>query len=69
MELMGIYSIESKLYPKRHTVPFIGEVDLHESTDAKDILLMLWEAGNKIGREQGMKMKIQELKKVLEIED
>jgi hypothetical protein len=69
LELMGIFSIESKIYPKRHFVPCLGEVDLYESTDVKDIFEMLWKAGNEFGQKQGMKMKVQELKKVLEIED
>lgn len=69
LELMGIYSIESKLYPKRHFVPCLGEVDLYESTDVKDIFEMIWKAGNEYGQKQGMKMKVQELKKVLEIDD
>lgn len=69
LELMGIYSIESKLYPKRHFVPCLGEVDLYDSTEVKDIFEMLWKAGNEYGQKQGMKIKVQEFKKVLEIED
>lgn len=55
---MGIYSIESKLYPKRHFVPCLGEVDLYDSTEVKDIFEMLWKAGNEYGQKQGMKMKV-----------
>ena len=69
LELLGIYSMESKLYPKRHFVHCLGEVDLYDSTGVKDIFEMLWRAGNEYGQKKGMAMKIMEIKKVLDIED
>jgi hypothetical protein len=69
LELMGIHSLENKLYPKKHFVPCLGDIDIHESTEVKDILEMIWKSGNEYGQKQGMNMKIQEIKKVLEIED
>lgn len=69
LELLGIHSINSKRHPKRYFVPFLDVVDLDENTDVGDIFKMVFEAGNEHGQKQGMKMKIQELKKVLEIED
>jgi hypothetical protein len=69
MDFMGITDLESKIYPKRHFVPLVGDVELHESTTISDVLKLIWESGNRIGQKQGEKRKMQEIKNVLEIYD
>jgi hypothetical protein len=69
LEFLGIYSIESKIYPNRYFVPCLGEVDLYDSTSVEDIFKMIWKAGYEFGEEVGKNKKISELKKVLKIEE
>ena len=69
MDLLGIYSIESKIYPNRYFVPCVGEVDLYDSTRVEDIFKMVWMAGHDYGISVGQSMKISELKKVLNIDE
>jgi len=68
MDAIGMYDLGFKSKPKRHFVPFIGEIDLHESTTLQDVLQLVYEAGEENGIKEGKELKIKEFKKVLDIE-
>lgn len=67
-DALGIVHLESRLYPRRHFVPCLGETDIHESATVHDILRLIWESGERYGEEKGKKLKCQEIKKALEID-
>ena len=50
-------------------VPYLGEVELHEPYQITEIFKLMYEKGKINGIEIGKKMKISELKSILEIKD
>lgn len=68
MDAIGMYHLGYKVRPHRYFVQFVGEVDLYESTTLEDVFRLVYEAGIEDGKKQGKQIKIEEIKKVLDIE-
>jgi hypothetical protein len=69
LEKMGIVYMGSKLYPNKFFVPQVGEVNLYEPYRWEDIFQMIYESGYENGTKYGELKKIEEIKKVLNIEE
>ena len=66
---MGIYYLESRLYPNRFYISQVGEANLYEPYKWEDVFKIIYDSGYEKGTEAGEKKKIEEIKRVLQIGD
>lgn len=65
LEKFGVIHIRKNVF----FIPYLGEVELHEPYQITEIFKLMYEKGKINGIEIGKKMKISELKSILEIKD
>jgi hypothetical protein len=69
LEKLNINYMGSKIYPKRFSVPYVGETNLYEPYSIMDIYQKIYERGKEDGIKIGESNKAKEIKSALGIDD
>jgi hypothetical protein len=69
LEKMGVVYLGTKLYPSKFFIPHVGEVNLHEPYRWEDVFQKIYDSGYENGTQYGESKKINEIKRVLQIEN
>jgi len=66
LEELGFRELAPKIRPNQYELPIIGKIVLKEGTTIDDIFLMCYKKGHIDGVKTGKKIKIAQIKEVLE---
>lgn len=69
LEKMGVVYVGSKLYPNKFFIPHVGEVNLYKPYRWEEVFQKIYYSGYENGTRYGEARKIDEIKRVLQIED